>query len=746
MLVVVQLLSLLFFVFFFNNGQAIKIPWSQANKVVSSTSNHHWRWGKREPPPPPLPPGEPPIPVLAMTPTSLVASNRMVERIFNDADSNHDGSVDFEEVYELVLKTYIHINRSTPLEPPNKLTVSRMFRYADKSRNGSLDRDEFLTLINVLGERAVARVLAQKLVTWVGAPLLATYLVHILSTQEWLPWLAQRLIPDKWKDALVPLVTSPEFARTVLIVVLVKSLGAHFMATVNWFLDLSFGNDGTEDDAPVVEKSKFQDLSAFYHRSLASVAATHRLRTQLEAQVVAKPTQWENWQAKDWEATALNSVGASKLSRAWMALSRMATLAVLGSPMLVLYPLSYVSKSAQDATWSYALWGIEKAGPTWIKLVQWATTRQDLFSPEFCQYFGKLRDETEGHSWRDTQAILEQELGSAVKALELEQKPIGSGCIAQVYRGRLVEPTPAYPAGTKVAIKVQHPGIWRKVCVDFYILRKFADWLEELPYLNLEYLSLSDTVRQFRDVMLPQLDLNLEAGHLRRFNQDFKNDDRVIFPRALDELTTTRVLTETFCEGTPILEYTKEGTPKEERKQLAMIGLETTLKMIFLNDFVHGDLHPGNILVTGKYPNLKMVMLDCGLVLEMGPDQHVNLVKVLGAFTKQDGRLAGQLMVDMHSESQATPIEIERFLKGIEQICIVDKDTNFIDKVGDYITDICYLACVNRVKLESAFVNAALAVEIMEGLASSLHADMNVKEVALPLVFKAELMHRLGFR
>jgi aarF domain-containing kinase len=71
---------------------------------------------------------------------------------------------------------------------------------------------------------------------------------------------------------------------------------------------------------------------------------------------------------------------------------------------------------------------------------------------------------------------------------------------------------------------------------------------------------------------------------------------------------------------------------------------------------------------------------------------------------------------------------------------------NFIEKVGDYITDICYLACIHHVKLESTFVNAALAVEIMEGLASALYPDMSVQSVALPLVFKAEVMHRLGLK
>ena len=66
---------------------------------------------------------------------------------------------------------------------------------------------------------------------------------------------------------------------------------------------------------------------------------------------------------------------------------------------------------------------------------------------------------------------------------------------------------------------------------------------------------------------------------------------------------------------------------------------------------------------------------------------------------------------------------------------------NFLESVGDYITDICYLACKHKVKLEAAFINAALACEIMEGLASSLYPDMAVQRIALPMVLKAEMMH-----
>ncbi|KAL3903893.1 MAG: hypothetical protein SGILL_010273, partial [Bacillariaceae sp.] len=487
-----------------------------------------------------------------------------------------------------------------------------------------------------------------------------------------------------------------------------------------------------------------KNFSRLYARRImelafASAAAT-RLRSQTEA-AITTPIEWQDWQRKDWDETALANVGKTRLGRFWMAAKRLTSLSILASPMMVLVPLSYVSPRAHTAAWNYALWGIEQAGPTWIKLMQWASTRQDLFSPEFCQHFGKLQDETEGHAWKETTKILKEELGDkGLETLEIRKTPIGSGCIAQVYQGKLLEPSKHYPKGTKLAIKVQHPGIWSKVCVDFYIFHKIAKFMEDLPYFGLEYLSLVDSITQFRDVMIPQLDLTIEASHLKRFNKNFASNDQITFPRPLDELTTDKVLVETFSDGTPIIEYTKPGTPMDERKQLATLGLEMTLEMIFLHDFIHGDLHPGNILVEGKYPKLKYHVLDCGLALEMGPEQHANIVKVLGAFTRRDGTTAGQLMVDMKSESQASPEQRQLFIEGIEQICIMDEDQNFIECVGDYIADICSMACKHRVKLEGAFVNASLAVEIMEGLASALYPDLKVQQVALPLVMKAEMM------
>jgi len=514
-------------------------------------------------------------------------------------------------------------------------------------------------------------------------------------------------------------------------------------------------------EAVLREQRQATNIARLYARrilELASVAAATKATTaQLEAAMIKKPQEWDTVNLEEKRrlfGESISTLGETKLERVWAAGSRIFNLTLLASPLAVLVPLAYLGGSESRANhyaWEYAIWGIEKAGPTFIKLTQWATTRNDLFPQTFVSKFSRLQDETRGHTWKQTKRTLEESFGKDVhNLLEFEEdKPIGSGCIAQVYKAKLKKATDLYPAGTDVAVKVCHPHIVDKVCLDFYLMNKVTALLEQIPRMNLDYLSMKDSVDQFRDIMLPQLDLRVEARNLTRFRRDFADDNTVAFPAPIPGLTRMNVLVESFVNGKPILEFMKTAK-KEDNETLATIGLSTVMKMIFLNDFVHGDLHPGNIIVDrnekARGKPLRMNMIDCGLVVEMGENEHVNLVKILGALIQRDGYLAGQLMVDTAKKCQATEMDVEMFCRGIQKICDDDLDNNFLESVGDYLADICYLACVHKVKLEAAFINAALACEIMEGLASSLYPDMKVQRIALPLVAKAELMHRLHLK
>ena len=383
------------------------------------------------------------------------------------------------------------------------------------------------------------------------------------------------------------------------------------------------------------------DTSSSLSSILLNNNNNNKMIAQCESTLESKPAEWSDdidlvQRRLEFGKEISPLSNTTRLQRWGMACKRIVTLGMLVAPLSVLVPCNVLlgkvsgsgsttkdesTKSQEQSesalqrchanltskTWNYALWAIESAGPTYIKLVQWASTRNDLFSPEFVGHFSKLQDETRGHTWKETEATLHRAYGpnwrnvlsfdkiiddgdddydsnDSEEGKRLKRKggkenrerqkrllarnetkssggsgkssssssaptiPIGSGCVAQVYKARLTKHHGLNPPGTSVAVKVQHPNILEKVCLDFYILNKLASALEYIPYLNLDYLSMKDSVDQFRDCMLPQLDLRVEAHNLQRFRRDFEGETQISFPEPFLGLTSREVLVERFVE------------------------------------------------------------------------------------------------------------------------------------------------------------------------------------------------------
>ncbi|KAI2492593.1 ABC1 family-like protein [Fragilaria crotonensis] len=248
-----------------------------------------------------------------------------------------------------------------------------------------------------------------------------------------------------------------------------------------------------------------KNFSRLYARRMlelaAASAATATIKTQLQEKI-DKPMGWINWEKRDWTDDMMESMGTSKWKRVMMVLSRVINLSILALPWSFLLhsrtcrklltrnfggmhcmPLK---KQVQRVSNSYNGPRLDKICFHKNLYTLWTTSGQDSWSCLGSD--GTIVGTRIGKDWKSL--------------IDMETEPIGSGCIAQVYKGKLMDATPTFAKGTELAIKVQHPGIMHKVCVDFYILGKLANLLEGIPYLNLDYLSIRDTVDQFCNVML----------------------------------------------------------------------------------------------------------------------------------------------------------------------------------------------------------------------------------------------------
>ncbi|KAK8731904.1 hypothetical protein OTU49_007320, partial [Cherax quadricarinatus] len=111
------------------------------------------------------------------------------------------------------------------------------------------------------------------------------------------------------------------------------------------------------------------------------------------------------------------------------------------------------------------------------------------------------------------------------------------------------------------------------------------------------------------------------------------------FPRPLRPYVTKKVLVETYEDGQPMIDIirsTETETSEELKKRLAEIGVDALLKMVFVDNLVHGDLHPGNMLVQNNNlgqdgdtcstrDNLRIMMVDVGcdtFVMDVQPDPN----------------------------------------------------------------------------------------------------------------------------
>ena len=416
--------------------------------------------------------------------------------------------------------------------------------------------------------------------------------------------------------------------------------------------------------------------------------------------------------------------------------------ALLG-PIVLTLPLSRW-KWSSEAWWTVCVRACEHSGALLIKLAQWSSSRPDLFGEQVCSRFSHLQDNTTAHAWRHTEAALTREFGDDWPSrLRIDQDALlGSGCIAQVYKGELLGEDGAWKP---VAIKVLHPGVRQLIARDMDLLMGAGRLLDRVPRLT--WLNPSGMLFEFASLLLMQLDLNIEANNLESFRRHFPPESSAVsFPEPIRPYVTEDILVETFIEGEPFLQWARRADPPQAtRARICADGVDAVIKMMFIDNFVHGDLHPGNIFVT---PDEKLAFLDAGIVVRYSADEHEHLIDVLTAFIQYDGYTGGKLMAAKSALSGdgAQLRDLHGFCIKIQKMVEMARDEpSFFDKVGECISIICKAACDHRIKMQAGFISIALSVKVVEG--SVLQVDpLCVVAPRAKAVVVREHMRRKGSR
>jgi aarF domain-containing kinase len=396
---------------------------------------------------------------------------------------------------------------------------------------------------------------------------------------------------------------------------------------------------------------------------------------------------------------------------------------------IIVLPMMYYFAS-EDRFWNTFLWAVQKSGPAAIKFCQWASTRKDLFPESVCLRFSKLLMRNEYHSFKKTIQTMDLSFGNSWRNeiyLSEDEDPIGSGCIAQVYKATMIK------SGEKVAIKVLHPNVQETISMDLKLMSIFATMLNWIP--KLKWIGFPEMMTEFSALMKNQTDMRIEAENLKIFNVNFCADKNVQFPVPIDPFVSEHVLVESYFDGILLSDLLQMKGHPYDPKRIASLGLHSFLKMIFLDNFVHADLHPGNIMVIGDPVDPSLVFLDVGLVSVLDSNDRRNFIDLFRAILNGNGKEVGDLLIERSKGHQCTDrlgfsLKVSDLVYRTASTGLKLSQIHIASLIGELLS-----LCLNyRVKLDSRFVSTIIAASILEGVGRNLDPEINILKASFPYV------------
>ncbi|MFC4809467.1 ABC1 kinase family protein [Paenibacillus sp. GCM10023250] len=363
---------------------------------------------------------------------------------------------------------------------------------------------------------------------------------------------------------------------------------------------------------------------------------------------------------------------------------------------------------------------LEELGPTFVKLGQIASTRPDLIPADIVAELERLQDNVPPVPFADIANIIEEELGAPVGRLfrSFSEEPLAAASIGQVYEARLLD-------GTRVAIKVQRPGIQKIIDTDLDILADLARLAEGALEWARNY-RLGEIVDELAHTLRRELDYNLEARNAERFlAQDQPN---IVVPEVYWDYSSKRVLTMAFVEGIKLSDRGQLERAGLDAGQLASRFATTILHQVLVAGLYHGDPHPGNVLAL---PDGRLALLDFGMVGRLNPGMKKEFVSFVIAMRNQSSKgviraISNMGVIPEDADLDALGADVDELREKYYKVPL-----NRIG-FGEIVGDLFALSFRHRIRIPSEMTLLGKSLLTMEGVVTALDPSFSVFDVAEP--------------
>jgi ubiquinone biosynthesis protein len=368
---------------------------------------------------------------------------------------------------------------------------------------------------------------------------------------------------------------------------------------------------------------------------------------------------------------------------------------------------------------------LEELGPTFIKLGQILSAREELLPEPYLKELENLQEKVTPVTGDEVKTILcefyqceslDEVFGS------FEEESFASASISQVHRATT-------KSGDKVIVKVQRSHIREIIQKDVGVLSYIVELLEEQFGDPKGCASWTSFFEEFIKEIVNELDFIREALLMQRFSVMFDDEEGISVPKVYKELSGKTVLVQEFIDGIRVQEVTdQKSNPKIDRKKIGESLVKGYFKQVFSEGIFHGDPHPGNLRIK---QDGTLVFLDFGMIGQIETETMNQMIRIFWGAGNDDFALVARSICKI---CRGTVMGVTgTMIMDLRDMIHIYKNSSLSSIcIRDFMHSLDELLTNNELKLPPQLSLLLKALITLEIVSKQLSPNLNLMDFLLP--------------